>query len=92
MEHKICNLIQVFGIGAIKLEESCKCLQHLLSFMTNPHSKWSHWTEVVVFFHISPGFRPKPPLSDKSYLRRIKFAGVLHCLGQCLLCSRCTLL
>lgn len=66
------------------LEESCKCLQHLLSFMTNLHSKWSHWTEVVVFFHTYSLFRPKHPLSDESHLR-IKFAGVLHCLGQCLL-------
>lgn len=74
------------------LEESCKCLPHLLSFMTNPHSKWSHWTEAVVFFHTYTLFRPKHPLSDESHLRRTKFAGVFHCLGQCLLCSRCNLL
>lgn len=35
MAHKICNLIKVFGKGAITFAGSCKCSKHLLSFTTD---------------------------------------------------------
>lgn len=32
---KICNLIKVFGKGAVTVAESCKCFTPLLSFMSD---------------------------------------------------------
>lgn len=56
MAHKICNLIKVFGKGAITFAESCKCFKHLLSFMTDLDSQWSHWLEMALLHTLIPFF------------------------------------
>lgn len=47
MAHKICNLIKVFGKGAVIFAESCKCFKHLRSFTADLDSRRSHWLKMA---------------------------------------------